>query len=169
MKKFGLAMTVVSVGAVVFVTGLQAQSVHEGKWSMTMVTKMEGMDQESNEAMAEMQNMSPEEKAMMQQMMGGMHMQMNSDSPGITTTITKCLSDQDPVPGTNEDEDCQETHSANGNTVNFEEVCSDSHSTGQVTYNGDSMSGTITSQQTADGQETNSTIEISGQYLGPCS
>ncbi|OGX38817.1 MAG: hypothetical protein A3C36_02770 [Omnitrophica WOR_2 bacterium RIFCSPHIGHO2_02_FULL_52_10] len=169
MKKFTLVMAVVSAGFFVFTAGLRAQNFQEGKWSMTMVTTMEGMDQESNEAMAEMENMSPEEKAMMQQMMGGMNVQMGGNGAGITTTVTKCLSAQDPVPGMSEDEDCQQTHSVNGNTIHFEEACSDSHSTGQVTYNGDTMSGTITSRETVDGQETSATIEINGQYVGPCS
>lgn len=30
------------------------------------------------------------------------------------------------------------------------------------------MKGTIKSTQTENGQETNSTIDISGQYVGPC-
>ena len=143
MKKFFWAMAVVSVGTLVFVAGSRAQSIHEGKWSMTMVTIMEGMAEENTEAMNEMDNMSPEEKAMMQQMMGGMNIQMNGNSPGITTTVTKCLSDQDPVPDTNQDEDCQETHAIDGNTVNFESVCSNSKSTGQVTYDGEDRKSVV--------------------------
>ena len=57
MKKFILAMIVVSAGAVIFVGGLRAEGIKEGKWSMTMVTQMEGMAQESAEAMEYMENM----------------------------------------------------------------------------------------------------------------
>ena len=169
MKKFIFTMAVVFAGSIVFVVGLRAQSIKEGKWSMTMVTKMGGMDQQSAESMKEMENMSPEEKAMMQQMMGGMNIQMNSNGAGMTTTVSQCISSQDPVPNTKRDEDCQETHTMDGNTVNFEVVCKDSKSTGQVTYKEDSMSGVIKSHQTADGQPTDVTIDIKGQYVGPCS
>ena len=166
MKKFILAMVVVSAGAVIFVGGLRAASIKEGKWSMTMTTKMAGMDQESAEAMKEMENMSPEDKAMMKQMMGGMNIHADGGGMGMTTTVTKCLTNQDPVPERDEDKDCQKTHSIDGDTVNFEVVCDDSKSTGQVTYKDDSMNGTINSQA-ADG--TGVTIEINGQYVGPCS
>ena len=169
MKKFILAMGVVSVGVVTFVIGLRAQGIKEGKWSMTMVTKMEGMEQDSAAAMKEMENMSPEDKAMMQQMMGNMNIKMNGNSAGITTTITKCVSNQNPVPDMNNSEGCKETHSMDGNTVSFEVVCKESTSTGQVTYKDDSMEGVVKSHQMVDGKETNATIEISGKYVGPCS
>ena len=169
MKKFILVMAVVSVGFIVFVVGLRAQGIKEGKWSMTMVTKMEGMDQESAEAMKDMENMSPEEKAMMQQMMGGMNIQMKGNSSGITTTVSQCISNQNPVPDMSSGKDCQETHTIDGNTVNFEVVCSDGKSSGQVTYQEDSMNGVIKSHEMVEGKETDVTIEIKGQYEGPCS
>jgi hypothetical protein len=169
MKKLIFAMAVVSVGFIVFISGLRAQGIKEGKWTMTMVTKMGEMDQESADAMKEMEKMSPEEQAMMKQMMGGMNVQMGGKSAGVTTTVSQCISDQDPVPDMSSGEDCQETHTIAGNTVHFEEVCSDSKSTGQVTYGEETMSGVIKSQQMVDGKVSDVTIEISGQYVGPCS
>lgn len=163
MKKFILVAGIVSAGIVVFAGGASAE-VKEGKWSMTMVTKMEGMPG-ADEAMEAMQNMSPEDRAMMEQMMGGMKMGASPDgAPGIATTIVKCVTNDNPVPSP--EEGCQTTHSLQGDTVNFESVCADSTSSGQVTYENDSMSGTIRSHQTAD--NTNATIELSGQYIGPC-
>ena len=105
---------------------------------------------------------APEEKAMMQQMMGGTGMNAN----GMTTTIAQCITNDNPVPETQEN--CRQTHTQSGNTVNFETVCADSTSTGQVTYDGNSMRGTVNSHATVAGRETNSTIEITGQYIGPC-
>ena len=168
MKKFILAMAAVSAGSLVLISGLKAQEIKEGKWSMTMVTQMEGMGQESEDAMKEMENMSPEEKAMMQKMMGGMNIHMNSGAPGITTTVTQCVSNDNPVPEMNSKEHCKETHSMAGNTVKFQVVCDESDSSGQVTYKDDSMEGMVKSTQMVDGKATNATIKISGKYLGPC-
>ena len=171
MKKFILAMAVVSAGVFIFAVESRAQGVKEGKWAMTMTTKMEGMAQESAEAMKEMENMTPEEAAMMKQMMGKMNMnlQMSGNGQGMTTSVTQCISGQNPVPDVNKLKDCKETHSIDGNTVNFSVICSDSNSTGQVTYQDDSMEGTVQSHQVVDGKEVNATVEIRGKYVGPCS
>ena len=169
MKKFIWAAGIVSFSLIIFAGGVWADGIMEGNWSMTITTKMGGMDDELAAAKKEMENMSPEEKAMMQQMMGGMNTMMNADNPGITTTSSQCVSNEDPVPDMSAEEGCQSTHTMNGNTVQFETTCPDSHSTGEVTYMGDSMNGTIQSHQTVDGKATDVTIEISGKYTGLCS
>lgn len=172
MKKFTLSMIFVFAGMLVFAAGLKAQSFKEGKWTMTMVTTMEGaMGEEYKQAMAELENMPPEQKAMMQQMMGATNVQMNVGSEGITTTITQCLSGENPVPDMNEEgnADCRVTHTTSGNTVNFKVTCKGNESTGKMTYDGDRMNGVIKSHQITDGQKTDVTIKVSGQYLGPCS
>ena len=168
MTKIILSTFAMCVMAAVFAIGVRAEGVKAGQWSMTMVTKMEGMSEEMNEAMKEMENMSAEEKAMMQKMMGNMNVQMGAGSQGITTTITQCVSNDHPVPTMENDEDCEETHTIDGNTVKFEMACKSSKSTGEVTYNNDAMEGQIQSQQIENGKEVNATIELSGQYLGPC-
>ena len=168
MKKFIFTLAVMSLGSIIFVVGLRAQGIKEGKWSMTMVTKMGGMGDEMAQMNKEMENMSPEDAAMMQQMMGKMNMQVSGNSPGMTTTVTHCVSNQNPVPDMNTSKDCKETHTIDGNTVTFEQVCDKSKSTGEMTYENDSMTGTITSEQKENGQETKATIELTGEYLGPC-
>ena len=160
MKKIILAVAVVVIG-VAFAIGARAQGIKEGKWTMTMVTKAPGMDKHAAEMEESMKNMSDDEKAMMQQMMGGMGVHMNAE--GIRTTLTKCLTNDNPVP--QQDDSCTSTHTIDGSTVKFETTCADSHSTGEITYQNESMNGTIMSQS-ADGEAT---IEISGQYIGPCS
>ena len=145
-----------------------APGVKEGQWSMTMVIKPEGMGGEMAEAMKEMESMSPEDRAMMQQMMGSMNMKMNMSAQGMTTTISQCITNDHPVPQRDQDKDCRETHAINGNTVHFEVVCADGTSSGDVTYENDSMNGHITSTQVERGQKTSATIDITGQYQGPC-
>ncbi len=169
MKKFIVVIAIVLTAGIVFVSGLRAEGIREGKWRMTTVAKMEGMTGEYADAMKEMENMSPEEAAMMKQMMGNMNIQVDKNNQGITTTTTQCISDKNPIPEMEKDESCKETYSIDGNTVNFHVVCSDSDSTGKVTYMDDSMEGVIRSRQTDGGQEVNSTIEVRGKYLGPCS
>ncbi len=159
MKK--IVFTAIAVFSVC-VLGISNASadVREGKWFMTIVTKAAGMGAAAAEAQAAMQNMSPQEQAMMQQMMGGMGMGMGAE--GITTTIEKCITNADPVPPA--EEGCRQTHTINGNTVNFETVCANGQSTGQVTYEGDSMSGSIMSHSSTG----DANIELTGQYIGPC-
>jgi hypothetical protein len=170
MKRIFLPAGVVSVGILFLASVASADGIKEGQWSMTTVIHMEGMDNQEAEAMKEMENMSPEEKALMQKMMGSMGMKMGGagGGMGMSTTTTQCISNDDPVPDANNEENCKQTHTMNGNTVNFEVVCAKSHSTGKVTYKNDSMKGTIQSTSTENGQEKNVTLDISGEYVGPC-
>ncbi len=164
MNRVMVVVGVLCVGILAVAGGATAASVKEGKWSMTTVIQMDGADPQAAEAMREMENLPPEQQAMMQRMMGG-----PGGAPGMSTTTTQCITNDHPVPESKGQEDCQQTHTITGNTVEFEVVCADSRSTGEVTYKGDSMKGTITSTQTARGQQRNMTIDISGEYVGPCS
>ena len=172
MKRTVFVMAVFLVLAGVFTVMVRTEGIKEGKWSMTVVTKM-AMPAEAAEAMKEMENMSPEDKAIMQQMMGGMGMQMGADAQGITTTVTQCISNDKPIPEMKNNENCQETHTMDGDTVNFHVVCNEdgtqTDSTGKVTYKEDSMQGTIQSKEMVEGNPTDVIVEITGQYVGPCS
>ena len=168
MKKGMLALGA-SIAVVVFTyTARAAQEIKEGQWSMTMVIQADGMGDEAAKAMKEMEQMSPEDRAMMHQMMGGMHIAARGQGMGITMKSSQCITNDNPVPKRDEQNDCQETHSINGNTVQFDVVCPDSTSNGQVTYQNDSMKGTIKTTQTERGKATDVTMDISGQYEGPC-
>ncbi|HLF18198.1 MAG TPA: DUF3617 family protein [Candidatus Omnitrophota bacterium] len=165
MKKLLWAVGVVSLSILNF-SGSASAEVKEGQWTMTIVTKMAGMDEEMAAAM---EGMSEDEKAMMQQMMGGMNISAGPGGAGISTTIKQCITNDNPVPEASDEEGCTSTHSMDGNTVHFETVCPESTSTGEVTYQEDSMQGLISSKQTEDGEEMEVSIEISGEYVGPCS
>ena len=168
MRRTVIAVGLMSVGLLAFSSGVTAAGIKEGKWSMTTVIRPEGMDDQAAQAMQGMENMSPEEKAMMEQMMGGMKIGAPGGGMGLSTTRTQCITNDNPVPQSNDQDDCRQTHALKGDTVNFEVVCANSHSTGQVTYKDDSMEGTIQSTQIEDGRPQNVTIDISGQYVGPC-
>jgi hypothetical protein len=165
MKNFIVTAVAVVAAAFVVAGGAEAD-IKEGEWSMTTVIHMPGMDAEMAEAETAMAEMSEDERAMMEQMMGGM--KMGAGAGGMSTTITQCISNANPVPEASNEEDCESTHTVRGNTVNFETVCETSRSTGHVTYSNNNMSGNIQSVTTENGQEENVTIDISGEYLGPC-
>lgn len=167
MKKIILT-AIMSMGVLFYGLDAMAAAIKEGEWSMTTTIHMDGMDEQAAEAMQEMENMSPEEKAMMERMMGGMKMGPGANGMGMSTTVSQCLTNDNPVPEAPGQEDCTQTHSVDGNTVSFETICPDSHSTGQVTYSNKSMNGTIQSTTMEDGVEKTMTIDINGEYVGPC-
>lgn len=167
MKNMILSAVIVAAGILAVVNAASAADIREGKWSMTTVMRVEGMDGQAAEAMNAMEGMSPEDKAMMQQMMGGMNIGGPGGGMGMTSNSTQCITNDNPVPQAS-GQDCQTTHTVNGNTVHFETTCADSHSTGDVTYENDSMTGTIKSTLTERGQTQDVTIDINGEYVGPC-
>ena len=167
--KNGLSVAAAAVLVIMLASTVgAAQGIKEGQWSMTMTIQADGMGAEAAKAMQETDKMSPEDRAMMQQMMGGMKMGGGAQGTGMTVQSSQCMTNDHPVPTQDEQKDCQETHSINGTTVQFNVVCPDSTSSGHVTYANDSMKGTITTTHTEHGKATNATIDISGQYEGPC-
>jgi hypothetical protein len=92
---------------------------------------------------------------------------------GMAITVTQCITKQNPVPNhVKNPEYCQQTHDFNGNTVNFHMTCDRNNtqieSSGRMTYTGDSMQGEIKTHQVTSGKAMDSTVDITGQYLGPC-
>ena len=168
MRKL-LCITSIAAAGIVGMAGITtAEPIKEGQWSMTVETQMSGMQEEQAQAMKEMDNMPEEQKAMMQQMMGKMNMQMGAGGTGMKTTVTQCITNDNPVPESNQEEGCTQTHEMKGNAIHFEVTCPDSRSTGDVKYMGDKMNGTIKSQSNAGGRPTDATIKIEGKYIGPC-
>ncbi len=165
MKKFGFAVGIIAVVVLGMVVAAKAEGIKEGKWTMTIVTRMPGIANEEAVGMKEeMDNMSPQDKALMQNVMGGMINKANANDAGMTTTTTQCITNSNPVPDMNRSEDCKVDHSFVDGTVNFEVTCPDGTSMGKVTYKEDSMKGIIKSHSDKGDVD----IEISGEYQGPC-
>lgn len=150
----------------------KAEGFKEGKWSMTMVTHMDNMSPEMAQAMQQIQNLPPQAQAMMQ----AHNVQMNGNGQGMTITVTHCVTMQNPVPHFTKDAKmdnyCQQTHEINGNIINFTMTCNHDNfqmdSKGSMTYMGDTMQGHIKSHQVEGGNPMDTTIDITGQYLGAC-
>ncbi len=147
----------------------RAEGLKEGQWSTTMVTKMNNASPEMAEAMQQMQNLPPEAQAMMKQR----GIQLSGNGQGTTVTVTQCITKDNPVPKQNpDDQNCQQTHDTNGNTVNYHVTCNENDgqmdATGSMTYDGDSMQGHSQNHMVQNGQAIDSTMDITGKYLGPC-
>jgi len=176
MKNYALTILGLLIISVIFTSTARAE-YKEGKWSMTMVTKMENMPPEMAAAMKQMENMPPEQKAMMQQMQAKMGVSMSADGSGMTMTTTHCVTHKNPVPNFHKnkgmEDKCQNTHEVVGNTVNFHTSCNfddmQMEASGSMMYSGDSMEGHIKSHEVRKGKTMDSTVDITGQYLGPCS
>ena len=168
MKKFIWVFVIIFLGAFLAAGTLWAQSFMPGKWTITMVTQIEGMDEEMAQAAELMKGMTPEQKAMMNQMMGGLDLQMDVGPEGMTTTFTQCLNEANPVPDLKETKGCEMTYESEGNETSFKAVCPESTVTGKVLYKETTMSGDIVSQQMVDGKQTTANIKMTGQYVGPC-
>ncbi len=150
----------------------KAEDFKEGKWSMTMVTHMDTASPEMAQAVQQMQNLPPQVQAMMK----ARNIQINGNGQDMTISVTHCLTKQNPVPNYTKnqkmDNYCQQTHDIQGNTVNFHMTCNHDNfqmeSTGTMTYSGDNMQGHIKNHQVEGGQPIDSTINITGQYVGAC-
>jgi hypothetical protein len=171
-KNMQKSFIAVFVGMMALVSSVHAEGPKEGKWSTTMVTKMDGMGAEAEAAMKEMENMPPEARAMMEKMQANMGMKMGVSSKGMTTTVEQCMSGKHPVPTIKETEHCEQTHEMQGNTVNFHVVCTERgekmESHGKITYSGDSMQGAMQARFMVDGRPMDATIDMTGRYMGPC-
>ena len=174
MKKRVLMVLSLVILSVVLITQAKADVLKEGKWSMTMNTKMDSMPPEMAAAMKQMENLPPEQRAMMEKMQERMGVSMSANGQGMTITTTQCITKKNPVPNhVKTPEYCKQTHDFNGNTVNFHTTCDHNDfkvdASGHMTYTGDTMQGEIKSHEVKNGRSMDSTIEITGQYLGACS
>ena len=90
-----------------------------------------------------------------------------------THTSESCLTNQNLVPDMKMPAGCATPQiDKKDGTVTFSISCDTNGmkmtSTGHVTYSGDTMEGTSTSQMSVGGMDVNSTAQLSGKYLGPC-
>lgn len=163
-----LSVVVLSAGLMAVTAHAADTGIQAGKWQVTTVTKVKGMDEEFKAAKEQMEKMPPAEKAKMDKMMGTMGVHMDNAANALTTTATQCMSSKDPVPNISINQKCHVTHKKDGNTVHFKVTCPDSDATGTVHYQGKMMKGTVHSKQIVKDKVAEVTMQLSGKYLGPC-
>ena len=143
---------------------LAAEEIREGRWQYTSTMQVEGMPQ--------MQNMPKMPEGM--QLPPGV--KMPSMGPkGMTSTFESCVTKDNPVPRDAERErQCKTTKmERHGNKVNWAATCDlrngdTAESEGEGVYTNDSSQMTIKTRATHQGRPINSTMQITGKYLGPC-
>ncbi|MDE2027717.1 MAG: DUF3617 domain-containing protein [Candidatus Omnitrophica bacterium] len=160
---------------IAFSSTAKALDFKSGQWQLTMVTKMEHMPPEMATAMEQMKNMPPEAKAQMEAMQKKMGITMSANGQGMTVTTDKCLTEKNFIPshvGPGQEKYCRQTHQVNGNTVTFQGTCRRGDwqldSSGTMTYSENSMQGHMKVHQVTGSRTMDSTIDMTGKYLGPC-
>ncbi len=158
-----------------------AQTAKPGLWEMN--TQMQSASGEASDAMAkaqkQMENMPPEQRKMVQEMMAKRGIQMGS-GPGSGMTIKTCLT-QDMVARNDFASHHSEAHSEGqnectkttgtrtGNSVQFSVVCTKPPSTaeGQITFDGpESYSVNVTTTRTVNGTPQKMTMKSTARWLG---
>ena len=148
MKKVVLGVIGVFSVVIIITTIANAQeSFKEGKWEITLINRVEGL--------------SPEVAAM-----------MNNQSTVIKRI--QCLTNQNPItqPKSLPSGCSLPQIQKNGNKISYQINCNNGDyqmkQTGEETFDGDTMQGLIKSHQTVKGMNIDSTMEITGRYIGPC-
>ena len=162
-----------ALAATVAFSAAQAQTMKPGLWEMT--SKVGGNPQ-MDQAMAEMQKqmaaMSPEQRKMMEGMMGKQGMGMGAAAGGgfaIKACITKEMAERNQMP-TQQQGDCTNTISdKTSSSMKMKFTCTNppSNGEGQVTFSGDGAYSTKMKINSAiDGKAQTMTVDGSGKWLG---
>lgn len=143
MKQTGAGLIAMIVSMIFLVTAARAEpNMQEGMWEIKGEMKLEGMP---------------------------------FPMPPIPVTYTQCLTKKDMVPQKKEqNQECKTIkNEIVGNTVSWVMQCKDksgvADSTGKITYKGSSFVGSIhTVMKDADGEKSESTLQMSGKRIGDC-
>lgn len=171
--------TAIAACLLTFTAGLaSAQTMKPGLWEIT--TQMQGGSGELSAAMAQaqkqMENMPPDQRKMMQDMMAKQGIQMGANG-GTGMTIKMCMTqemiDRNEVTSRQADHqqnDCTHTNSPrSGNSMKFAFVCTKPPSSGegQVTFtSADAYSMKLTTTSMARGKPEKMDMQTSGRWLG---
>ena len=159
--------------------GAAAQSMKPGLWEVT--TKMTSSSGDLEKSMAQMQKqmaaMTPEQRKMMEEMMGKQGGGMAGAAPGgtpggaagssVKICVTQEMADKQAVP--KQQGDCTHTNAPrSGNTMKFSFVCTKPPSSGegQVTFNGpDNYSSNMTVTATHKDKTDTMHMDGTGKFL----
>ncbi len=89
--------------------------------------------------------------------------------PAMTSTVTHCLTREEPVPASEKEKDCKVVNrKVVGNKVSWRIVCAKGEGEGEITYHGTTYKGFFKMKAVEDGQTMMMDMKLSGRYLGPC-
>jgi hypothetical protein len=150
----------------------QAQSIKPGLWEMQ--TKMQSGSGEIEKAMAQMQQqmaaMTPEQRKMMQDMMGKQGVGIGAAGPGgmsVKVCMTKEMVERNEIPV--QQGECKTTQSPrSGNSMKFSFSCTQPPSSGEgeVTFvSPQAYTSKVTLNTTASGKAERMTVDSQGKWL----
>jgi hypothetical protein len=150
----------------------QAQSMKPGLWEMQ--TKMQSGSGDIEKAMAQMQQqmaaMTPEQRKMMQDMMGKQGVGIGAAAPGgmsVKVCLTKEMVERNEIPV--QQGDCKTTQSPrSGNSMKFSFSCTQPPSSGEgeVTFvSPQAYTSKVTVNTTASGKAERMTVDSQGKWL----
>jgi hypothetical protein len=196
MKKLVLGVACILFTFVVLISVANSEEgFKEGKWTMTMVVKNKGFmppvsaqtgntegfkyDIQNGRVSASVatpngtMNMPLPANLQNNPDLSEVEMHGGGDSQGMTMTITKCITKEDAMPDNKLPSYCEETRRREGDTFYYHAVCdqpgNQMESTGEMTYAGDTMQGVMSTRNTINGMSIDNIVDVTGQYLGPCS
>ena len=150
-------------------SGLQAQTMQPGLWEIQ--TRTQSASGEMEKAMAQMQQqlaaMSPEQRKMMQDMMGKQGVGVGASGVTAKVCLTREMIERNEVAP--QQGDCKTTHAPrSGNRMKFTFSCSKppSNGTGEMTILGpQAFTNTVTVNTTASGRSEQVTMHGQGKWL----
>ena len=89
------------------------------------------------------------------------------------TTITQCITKEDPVPKQDESSNCKiKNMKQTGNSVSWDMECDQQGqkmtSSGEMSYSGDTFKGTVTAKMGAQAGNMTMTMKMTGKRIGGC-
>ncbi|MEO7105632.1 MAG: DUF3617 domain-containing protein [Rhodoferax sp.] len=170
-----------AIAALLFITCTgyaSAQTMKPGLWEIN--TQMKGGSGDMSDAMAkaqkEMENMPPEQRKMIQDMMAKRGIQMGTSGGrgmAIKVCMTQAMVDRNQMAShqsANSQNDCTQTNSPrSGNTMQFSYVCTKPPSSGQGTFtftSSEAYTMNMTTTHTVKGQPEKMEMQTDGRFQG---
>lgn len=167
-----LVCVLAALAAGAFTTGASAQNLKPGLWEVT--NKMQSSSGELEKARAQMQQqlagMPPEQRKMMEEMMGKQGVKMGPGGPGamsVKTCLTKDMVERNDVPA--QHGDCKTTsQQRTGNTIKMAFTCTNPPSSGEGQYtivNPEAYTMKMVVRSTVQGKSETMNMDASGKWL----
>ncbi|RML51514.1 hypothetical protein APX70_00254 [Pseudomonas syringae pv. maculicola] len=147
----------------------QAQMLQPGLWELTSSNmKVDGQQLPDMQLMlGQLQNLPPEQRAMMEQMMKKQGVSLGGK--GVRACLTQAQVQSDDIPLTDPASGCtQKITARNGKTWNFQFSCPKAQGTGQAQFLSDREFTTkVVGTFNATGQQQNGSMDTRSVWLGP--
>ena len=148
-----------------------AQNIKPGLWEFKQTAQLDAAHQaQMAQAQKAMESMTPEQRAMMQQMMAQHGVSLNVAGGAITlkTCITKEQAERNLAPVTNNGQ-CTQDVKRSGNVIQTHFVCTNPDSEGDATVTlrgGDAFTNDVTVRTLRQGKAETTKVSGEGRWLG---